>query len=88
MVILLARNWWALAWRGLVAVLFGVAAFAWPGLTLTVLTMLFGAFALLDGALALAAALIGRPRGPYWGSLIAESLLGLTVGILALFWPG
>lgn len=87
MVILLARNWWVLAWRGLVAMLFGVAALAWPGPTLMALALLFGAFALLDGALALAAAWIGRPRGPYWGALIAEGLLGIATGVLALLWP-
>lgn len=87
MLILLARNWWALAWRGLVAVLFGVAALAWTGPTLTALALLFGAFALLDGAFALAAALVGRPPGPLWGALLAEGLLGIAAGILALTWP-
>jgi len=87
MVILLARNWWALAWRGLVAVLFGVATFAWPGLTLTALTMLFGTFALLDGAFALAATLVDRSHGSYGGALMAEGVIGIAVGILALLWP-
>ncbi len=67
MVVLLVRNWWALAWLRLLAALFGVAAFAWPRPMPTVLTMLCGAFAQLDGALVWAAALIGRPRGSYWG---------------------
>jgi uncharacterized membrane protein HdeD (DUF308 family) len=52
----LARTWWAIALRGLVAVLFGVAAFIWPGLTLTVLVILWGAYALVDGVFALVAA--------------------------------
>jgi uncharacterized membrane protein HdeD (DUF308 family) len=86
-VILLARNWWALAWRGLVAVLFGAMALAWPGPTLTALALLFGAFALLDGTLVLAAATVGRCRGPSWGALLAEGWLGIAAGVLALSWP-
>jgi uncharacterized membrane protein HdeD (DUF308 family) len=88
MVILLARNWWTLALRGLAAILFGVAAFAWPGLTLMVLALLFGAYALIDGAFAVAAALVGSPRGLPWWALLAEGLLGILVGVLTLLWPG
>jgi uncharacterized membrane protein HdeD (DUF308 family) len=86
--ILLARNWWTLALRGLVAVLFGVAAFAWPGLTLVALTLLFGVYALIDGAFALAAAIVGRPPGLLWWALLAEGLLGIGTGIVTLLWPG
>ncbi len=63
MVIVLARNWWAQAFRGV----FGVAAFARPGITLGAPALWYGAVALADGLLAAAAALVGRTEGlPWW----------------------
>ena len=47
------RNWWVPALRGALAVAFGVAAFAWPGITFEVLVLLFGAYAFVDGLLLL-----------------------------------
>jgi len=88
MVIVLARNWWALALRGLVAVLFGIMAFAWPGITLAALVLLYGAFALADGILAVAAAVVGRTQGMPWWALLLEGVTGIAVGILTFFWPG
>lgn len=87
--VVLARNWWALVLRGVVAVLFGVAAFAWPGITLASLILLYGAFALVGGLFAVAAALTSRPLGgqPWWAMFI-DGLLGIAVGIIAFAWPG
>lgn len=80
----LTRMWWAVALRGLVAVLFGVAAFIWPGITLVSLIFLFGAYALVDGVLALIAAFRTQPRWP----LLLTGLVGIVAGVGAFVWPG
>jgi len=53
----LAMNWAVLALRAAVAAVFGIAAILMPTVTLRGLVVLFGAYAAVDGALALIAAL-------------------------------
>jgi uncharacterized membrane protein HdeD (DUF308 family) len=72
----LAPSWWALALRGLVAVLFGLAALFWPGLVLAVLIILFGAYALVDGVFALIAAFRSSGRGMRRPLLLIEGVIG------------
>jgi uncharacterized membrane protein HdeD (DUF308 family) len=84
----LAQSWWALALRGLVAILFGLAALFWPGLILTVLIVLFGAYALADGILAVIAAFRSSGQGMRRLLLLIEGAIGILFGLLALFWPG
>jgi uncharacterized membrane protein HdeD (DUF308 family) len=80
-------NWWLLALRGLVAVLFGMLAFMWPAATLITLVWLFGAFALVNGVLSLV--LATKTKGyPKVGSLILGGLLGILAGLLAFVMPG
>jgi uncharacterized membrane protein HdeD (DUF308 family) len=83
----LARNWWLVLLRGLCAVAFGVLAFAWPRITLVTLVLLYGGFALADGILAIAAAIMGGRPAPRWW-LAAMGLLGIAAGIVTLLWPG
>jgi uncharacterized membrane protein HdeD (DUF308 family) len=87
MVHTLAKNWWLILLRGIAAVIFGVLTFAWPGVTLLTLVMLYGAFALVDGALALVAAIMGGQPAPRWW-LALVGLLGLVAGLITLALPG
>jgi uncharacterized membrane protein HdeD (DUF308 family) len=82
-----AGNWWALALRGLVAVLFGLAALFWPGLILVVLILLFGAYALVDGVLAVTAAFRSSRRSTRRRLLLIEGVIGILFGVFALLWP-
>jgi uncharacterized membrane protein HdeD (DUF308 family) len=80
----LAQNWWALALRGLVAVLFGLLTFFLPGITLVTLVLLFGAYALVDGVFNVIA--FFRVASHHWAFLI-EGVVGLIAGILTFLWP-
>jgi uncharacterized membrane protein HdeD (DUF308 family) len=84
----LARNWWALALRGVAAVLFGILVFVWPGISLVVLVALFGAYTFVDGIFALAATARASAEGrPAW-PLLVEGLAGIATGLVAVIWPG
>ena len=84
----LKRGWWLLVLRGIFAVLFGVLAFVWPGITLQALVLLFGAYALINGIFTLILA-IRAPKGiPGVGTLVLLGLLGIAAGILAFVYPG
>jgi len=83
----LIRNWWALALRGVAAILFGLAAFILPGVTLAVLIVLFGAYALIDGALAIVAGVRAAGHHERYGSLLVRGVLGIAAGIVAFVAP-
>jgi uncharacterized membrane protein HdeD (DUF308 family) len=87
MVHALAKNWWMLLLRGVAAIIFGVLAFAWPGMTLLTLIMFYGAFALFDGVMAIIAAITGGAAASRWW-LAAVGLLGIGTGLLMFMMPG
>jgi uncharacterized membrane protein HdeD (DUF308 family) len=84
----LGRNWGWIALRGVAAVIFGVLAFAWPGATLFVLVLFWGAYVLAEGIFALIAAFRVRDQGkPMW-TFVAIGILGIAAGIVTFLWPG
>jgi uncharacterized membrane protein HdeD (DUF308 family) len=73
----MSRNWGALAFRGAVAILFGIVAFMWPGVTVGVLVFLVAAFALVEGVINIVAGLRARER---WA--LAEGIVSVLFGIV------
>ena len=84
----LAANWRALALRGLVALLFGLVVLFWPGLVFAVLALLFGIYAVVDGAITFVPALRSPDRGAQRSLPLAEGAVGIIAGLVALLWPG
>ncbi len=84
----LASNWWTLTIRGIVAILFGIFTFFRPGITLTALALVFGAFVLVDGIFSIVAAMRGTRRGERWWVLLIWGLAGLAAAAVTFLWPG
>jgi uncharacterized membrane protein HdeD (DUF308 family) len=83
-----ARTWWLLVMRGIAAITFGVLALLWPGLTLLVMALLWGAYVLVDGLLSLLHAFKLRGRGLSVALWSLVGVLGVAAGVLAFIWPG
>ena len=84
----ITRNWWLAALRGSLAVIFGVAAFVWPGLTLEVLVLLFGAYAFVDGVVVLGFGLMAAGDGLRWWPLVLGGIVGIATGVFTFVQPG
>jgi len=80
-------SWMPFAFRGFLALLFATIAFLWPSVTLAGLVLVFGAYALTDGVLAIAAAIRLR-GGSYTWALMVEGLAGVGTGLFAFLWTG
>lgn len=83
----LRRNWWMLLVRGLAGITFGVAAFFWPGLTLAILITLFGLYAVVDGVVGIATAVLHRRRVDAWWAMLLSGATSLLTGIIAWIMP-
>lgn len=84
---LFAARWWAVLLRGIIAITFGVLAFAWPGVTVATLVLLFGFYALVDGVFSLLTALGGRRHREDRWLLALEGIVGVWAGVVTLRSP-
>ena len=85
---MLANNWWAVALRGIVAILFGIAAFAMPFVTMLSLVVVFAAFSFVDGVFGIIMSVRGARKGERWVWLLLSGILGIVASAVAILWPG
>jgi uncharacterized membrane protein HdeD (DUF308 family) len=71
---------------GILAVIFGIVAIAWPGVTILALVIVFAVYAFMDAGLQGARAFSSRAAGPVFGHLLL-GLIDLAAGVFALVWP-
>lgn len=78
---------WMLISRGVVAILFGVLALAWPGPTLILLVAMFAVYALIGGFVSVAAALVRRRSDRRWWLMLLLGIVSVAAGVYALVYP-
>ncbi len=84
----LVSNWWLVVLRGVAGILFGILTFLMPRLSLIALVLLFGAYAFVDGILAIGSALRRREAGMQWWMMLLEGVAGVAAGVVTAIWPG
>jgi len=81
------HHWWLFLLRGFAAIIFGVLAIMWPGATVVVLMAFIAAYALVDGVVAIAAAVRMRATFDRWWVLLIQGLISAAFGIWAFINP-
>lgn len=82
------RRWWVLMARGITAILLGICAMVWPGVTLITLVWLFSAFTIVDGVAAIILGFRGEADGTVWWTMVILGVLAVAAGVIAFEYPG
>src|SRR3972149_12135856 len=83
----LAKHWWAILIRGIVAIAFAFLAFLATGFTLKLLLIFLGLYLLLDGLFAIIGSLMAAREHQKWWILLIEGIISLAAGIVVFVWP-
>jgi uncharacterized membrane protein HdeD (DUF308 family) len=84
----LTRNWWLIALRGVLGILFGLIAFIFPGPTILAMVLVFAAYMIVDGIFSIIAAVRAGRQGERWGLLALQGSASLIAAAIAVIWPG
>jgi uncharacterized membrane protein HdeD (DUF308 family) len=82
------QNWWMLALRGVLAIIFGLVALFFPGIALLAFIYVFAAYAIIDGIVAIIVSIGERGSLRRWGWVLVEGILSVIAGIVAAVYPG
>ena len=83
----LADSWWAVGLRGLLGIAFGLICLLVPAAAILALILLFSAYMLVDGVLAIVSGIKAARNGERWGRLILEGFVDIAAGVIAFLWP-
>jgi uncharacterized membrane protein HdeD (DUF308 family) len=84
----LARNWWLILLRGLLAVAFGALLFSRPSYSVALLITFFGAYSLVDGVFSVFSAITQRKQREHWLLMLVGGLSGIAIGLITFYSPG
>jgi uncharacterized membrane protein HdeD (DUF308 family) len=84
----ISEYWWTLTLRGILAIIFGIAAVFWPGITIVTLLYLFGAYILVSGIINIINGVAGVSKHNSWFLVLLLGLAELGVGVYLLRHPG
>jgi uncharacterized membrane protein HdeD (DUF308 family) len=82
-----SKFWWVFSLRGLVAILFGVLAITWPGLTMLALVLLFAFYAVVGGVASVIGAVMSRKNNADWWMPLLWGLVSIGAAVIALIHP-
>jgi uncharacterized membrane protein HdeD (DUF308 family) len=86
---LISRNWGWFLFRGVLALLLGILAIAFPFKAVFVFTAVFAAYAFIDGIISLISGIKGARESRHrWLSLVLSGLVGIALGVVFIVWPG
>ncbi len=84
----LCRNWWLHLMQGVFSIVIGVLVLVWPGRRLFMLILFFGLLMMLNGVIAMGAAIGAAGVHEPWAWQVAKGIIGIATGVAILRWPG
>ncbi|MCO6508740.1 MAG: HdeD family acid-resistance protein [Snodgrassella sp.] len=85
---LLSENWWMVLIRGGAALIFGLLTWFYPFISILIMVMFFGIYALIDGVLGVVIAINGRRTHQDWWLMLIWGMVSILAGIMTFFVPG
>ncbi|NUE65732.1 HdeD family acid-resistance protein [Snodgrassella sp. ESL0253] len=85
---LLSENWWVILIRGIAALIFGLLTWFYPFISILVMVMFFGIYALVDGVMGVVIAISGRQTHQDWWLMLIWGIVSILAGMMTFFVPG